>query len=394
MRLVLVTTDFPPAVGGTQTYALELATRMHTEVDWFEVIAPAESDSKSVDEVLPFPVIRIRSSANLFPLRARRNLRRRFVDGQIDTVFCVSWTAALACLLAGSKRLGITLFCAAHGRELLLNPWSRLPLVSWIPGMRACYPRLRDRVLQSVDIFFPVSRYTGALLEDAGIPEGRIRVHGNGTDPNRFYPEDASRLKKHLGATDRPVVLSICRLVERKGVDTLVRAITLVVHVFPDVLCLIGGDGPDRPRLEKLVSDLDLVKHVRFCGRIPYAELRSYYNVCDVFAMPAREQVPDVEGFGIVFLEASACGKPVIGTRSGGISDAIIDDLTGLLIDPDDPEACSEVLIRILGDERLARRLGRGGVDHVTQIANWNTVASALVEDMRPGVGNGSVPRV
>ncbi len=386
MRLVLVTTDFPPAVGGTQTYAFELAARMHTEVDRFEVVAPRENGSDEVDEVLPFSVHRIQTGANFFPLRARQKLNRRFREGRVDAAFCVSWPAALACLLAGSKRYGITLFCAAHGRELLLNPWSHVPLISRFPGVSSLYPRLRDRVLQSVDTFFPVSRYTGTLLKDAGVAEGRIRVHGNGTDPRRFFPEDASDLRMQLGASSRPVVLSICRLVERKGIDTLIRSIIAVRRLFPDIFCLIGGDGPDRQRLEELVDRLNLDRHVRFCGRISYSELRSYYNVCDVFAMPAREQIPDVEGFGIVFLEASACGKPVIGTRTGGIPDAVIDQSTGILINPDDPDECAEALIQILSDAQLARRLGRSGVNHVARTANWNSVATALIEDMRPGL--------
>jgi phosphatidyl-myo-inositol dimannoside synthase len=382
MRLALVTTDFPPAIGGTQTYALELATRMHTDLDGFVVVAPEQRDSRKFDELLPFRVRRVASSANLFPIRARGVLRHLFKDEGFDSAFCVAWPSALACMRALDDDESVRIFCAAHGRELLTNPWGDIPILSLIPGLSGLYPGIRQRVLRRVDVFFPVSHYTGGLLRDLGVDESRIRVHGNGTDPNRFYPEDGSHVRDRLGARGRPIILTVARLVKRKGVDTVLQALEEVRRVLPEVLYIIGGTGPDREYLGAIVNERGLEGNVHFEDRIPYTELRSYYNACDVFVMPARESVPDVEGFGIVFLEAGACGKPVIGARSGGIPDAVIENVTGLLVEPDDHADLAGKLIELLIDKSLSTRLGGAGLDHVLRQANWNIVARNLIDDL------------
>lgn len=383
MRLVLVTTDFAPAIGGTQTYALELANRMSSELDDFVVVAPDVPGSGAARDHLPFRVIRVKPSGGLFAITARRALRQLFEKERFDSVFCVAWPSALACLLARSPNNPITIFCAAHGRELLVNPWQELPLLPIIPGFRTLYPRLRTWTLQRVDTFFPVSRYTGGLLQKLGVAQSKLCVHGNGTDPDRFYPADGTAVRNRFRASSRKVILTVARLVERKGIDTVLLAIDTVRKTIPDILYIIGGTGPDRPRLEAIVKELDIGAHVSFSGPVPYADLRSFYNACDVFVMPARERLPDVEGFGIVFLEASACAKPVIGARSGGIPDAVIENVTGLLVPPDDPRDLAAALIRILSDPALASRLGCAGRNHVVGSANWDMISLNIIADMK-----------
>lgn len=390
MRLVLVTTDFPPAVGGTQTYALELAKRMHADLEDFAVVALDVPGSALVDEGLPFRVLRVRSSDALFSIRARSVLRQLFKKERFDSAFCVAWPSALACLLARPSKESVTVFCAAHGRELLINPGENTPPLSCIPGFNSLYPRLRKWTLHGVHTFFPVSHYTGELLKDLDVAENKLCVHGNGTDPNRFYPGDGSVIKKRYDALNRPMILTVARLVERKGIDTMLSAIEVVLKKIPDLLYIIGGEGPEKPRLESIVKERNLAAHVSFSGPIPYAELRTYYNACDVFVLPARERLPDIEGFGIVFLEASACRKPVIGTRSGGIPDAVIENVTGLLVPPDDPQGLALALIRILTDSELASRLGHAGLNHVLGSANWNMISRDIIADMKQVTDSGS----
>jgi phosphatidylinositol alpha-1,6-mannosyltransferase len=216
------------------------------------------------------------------------------------------------------------------------------------------------------------------------VPAGRIQVIHNGTDPARFYPTDASVLRHDLGLSDRKVLLTISRLVPRKGIDTVLRSLPQIAQSVPNVYYLIGGDGPDRARLEALVEQLGVAHRVRFLGKIPYDDLVRYYNMADVFVMPSRENMPFVEGFGIVFLEANACGKPVVGARSGGIPDAVLNGKTGLLVEPDDEVELAQALIRLLTDEYLAAQLGQQGQQRVVQEANWDRVAERLYNRIAP----------
>ncbi len=373
MRLLFLTQDFPPDVGGTQTYAFELARRLAGRCEAFTVIAPRVSGCAETDRALPFEVVRVRASYDTLSVKALGPVLAR-TRRPFDAAFHVQWPTALATLPA--RRLGRLrrIFVAAHGRELLFNP---LPAPLGAP-----YERLRRSVLTHADRLFPVSRYTGGLLERAGVSPERMTVLSNGADPDRFSPGDASALRARLGVADRRVVLSVCRLVPRKGLDTVIRALPRVAEAVPEVVYLIGGDGPDRPRLEALARETGVAERVRFLGKIPDAELPDHFRACDVFVMPSRLDPPHVEGFGLVFLEANACGKPVIGARTGGIPDAVADGETGLLVAPDDAAGLADAMTRVLADPDLARRLGERGRARVLEGFTWNHLADRLYEAM------------
>jgi len=324
MRLLMVSYDFPPALGGIQTYAYELAQRLATPCDDFAVVAPEAAGAPSVDADLPFEVFRVNASFDSFPLRILPLLastRRRF-----DATFHTQWHTAGASVL--TRRLGDAprVFAAAHGRELLFQPFNGHAVLN------KGFDRFRTWTLRHADAVFPVSTYTASLVRNMGVPPERIEVVHNGTDPTLFRPHDARPLRDALGLNGHKVLMTIGRLVPRKGIDTVLHALPQVAHDVPDVQYLIGGHGPDRPRLEALTQDLGLEERVRFLGNIAPEALPRYYNASDVFVMPSRAEGPSVEGFGIVFLEAGACGKPVVGARSGGIPDAVRDGETGLLI--------------------------------------------------------------
>lgn len=378
MRLLFITQDFPPDVGGTQTYAYELSRRLADRCDDFAVLAPQRPGDEAVDATLPFEVVRVQASYNTLSIKALAPVLQLTQQRGFDTAFHVQWPTAIATLLArpfgGPRRI----FVAAHGRELLLEPLAQVPLLNTF------YNGLRNTVLRRVDGLFPVSRYTGQLLKARGVSPGRIRVLNNGTDPARFYPTDATALREDLGLADQKILLTISRLVPRKGIDTVLRALPRILEAVPDAFYLIGGDGPDRERLLSLAKHLAVADHVRFLGRIPYDNLRLYYNMGDVFVMPSREDVPYVEGFGIVFLEANACGKPVVGARAGGIPDAVQHDETGLLVTPDDVAGLADALIRLLTDPSFAATLGQNGRQHVLEEANWDRVADRLYNWLAP----------
>ncbi len=372
MRLLLVAQDFPPGTGGIQTYAAELAARLSLRCAHFAVLAPALPGAAAFDATCEYPVHRLPGSPDLFPMSSLVSLPRLARRERIDVVFCVQWQPAASALVARAltgypRRIAV----AAHARELLLRP--PVPLIS------TALDRLRRWVLTHADALFPVSRYTAGLLEHAGVRAERITVVPNGTDPERFHPGDGAA-REALRPGDGPALLTVGRLVPRKGIDTVLRALPRLLAGRPDVTYLIGGDGPDRGRLEALAAELGVAESVRFLGAVAASALPALYAACDVFVMPSRGVPPDVEGFGIVFLEASACGTPVVGARTGGIPDAVADGETGLLVEPDQPDELAGALLRLVRDPAYAERLGAQGRQRVVSRFTWDHAAAALYD--------------
>jgi phosphatidylinositol alpha-1,6-mannosyltransferase len=207
----------------------------------------------------------------------------------------------------------------------------------------------------------------------------------NGTDPERFRPLDAGAARRRLGLGDGPLLLTVGRLVPRKGIDTTLRALPTVLDAVPDLTYLVVGTGPDRARLDALATTLGVRDHVQFEGHVPADDLPHYYGAADLFVMPSREAPPDVEGFGIVFLEAGACGLPVVGARTGGIPDAVRDGETGLLVPPSSPAALAEALTHVLTAPDVAARLGAAARQRVEQEASWAHVADRLWDVLASG---------
>ena len=375
MRLLFVTQDFPPDIGGIQTYSWAVAHRLADRAAHLAVMAPERPGAGSVDRAASFPVVRLPGRSDLFPLSLLPMLPARARRMQADVALHAQWQTVGASVLAralfGRPR---RIVCAAHGRELLFNP------ATGYPGLGAAYDRLRRALLHQVDAFVPVSHYTAGLLHERGIPSDRTHVVPNGTDPDCFRPHDDTPLRQRLGLTDRSLLLTVGRLVHRKGIDTVLRALPTIIQTCPDVAYVIAGTGPDRARLERLATRLGIRERVRFVGDIDHNRLPLYYSAADLFVMPARQDPLDVEGFGLVFLEANACGTPVIGACTGGIPDAIQDGETGLLIPPDAPDALAEATLHVLTDPELAETLGRQGRHRAVHEASWDHIADHLYD--------------
>lgn len=379
MRLLVITQDFPPAVGGIETYTAELVTRWGRRDDSrVEVVAPTHPDAPSIDEQFPGRITRVGTRPDLIPLRLPAIIRR-IRSLRPDVTFHAQWQTVGAAVLA--RRLtGVPkrIVCAAHGRELLFNP------AEGVPGLQSAYDALRRLLLCGPDRFTPVSRYTAGLLHECGVPSSRCHVVPNGTDPDRFRPLDVGPLRESLGLVEDTVLLTVGRLVPRKGIDTTLQALPTVLETVPDLTYLVVGTGPDRDRLEKLADDLGIHSHVRFSGYVDADDLPRYYNLADTFVMPSREARPDVEGFGIVFLEAGACGVPTVGARTGGIPDAVQDGETGLLVHPSSPNALADALTRLLTAPGLAQRLGEAARHRAVHEASWDHVAHRLWNVLAP----------
>ncbi|NGP76779.1 glycosyltransferase family 4 protein [Balneolaceae bacterium YR4-1] len=378
MRLLLVTQDFPPNTGGIETYSFELAKRFVTSVEFFAVIAPTHEDADAFDRKLSFPVYRIPVKNSLLPLVAPFCVIYFMFKNKFDTAFHTQWQTSFASVLSRKAGYPKHIYVAAHARELLLRPFNGDN--GWLSEK---LHSIRKKLFKSIDGFFPVSNYTASLLHNDGVPQSDTYVVGNGTDPEVFKPKNTATLAEELDIGNKKVILSICRLVPRKGLDLVVEAMQQIVLSNEDVTYLIGGTGPDEGRLRALVTDLGLNDHIRFLGRIPDEKMASYYSMADVFVMPAGNNPPDVEGFGIVFLEANACETVVIGSRTGGIPDAVIHGETGYLIENKNVEQLIDSLLKLLNNEELANQMGKKGRERILREATWDHVSDSLLENMK-----------
>lgn len=378
MRLLLVTQDFPPNTGGIETYCYELAKRFGGELEKLVILAPDHPKAEAVDTQLNATVRRISVKNSLLPLAIPFVLPGLAKQYELDVALHAQWQTLGASLWA-RKRTGYPcrIFVAAHARELLIKPYSG---GSWISDL---LHDQRKKLLKNADGFFPVSNYTADLLKKEGIPNKKITVVGNGTDPDYFAPSPTKKLRQELGLEGKKILFSVCRLVPRKGMDLVLQALSRITKRRKDVMYLLGGSGEDRQRLEQLAAELGVDKYVRFLGRIPDERLPAYYSLADVFVMPVRSEPPDVEGFGIVFLEANACETPVIGSRSGGIPDAVVEGETGLLVDEGDVDQLLQSITSLLDNPELAKEMGRKGRKRVSEKANWNQAAKKLLEKMQ-----------
>lgn len=339
MRLLLVTQDFPPETGGIQSYMGHLARALHPLCEELVVVAPRSK--RSIPPPAPdFEVLRveIHSSWLVLPLLARLPRLAR-IHGSTHVLYA-QWFPALAGL-----RLPETIVqgCIVHGRELLNHPLGAAGLA------------LAPTVLSRQSAVFPNSAHTASLLPKQLDP-ARVHVVHPGVDGEVFRPpsdSDRARLRQRLGlGQDTKVVTCLTRLVHRKGVDTLIEAASILRERIPGVQVLVGGNGPDRERLESRIRELSLQETMRLLGRIDDQDLPSFLSL-GVFTLLSREERRDVEGFGMVLAEAQSCGAKVVAARSGGMPEAVGAD-AGLMVPPDDPDAAAEAfraLLEIRGDD-------------------------------------------
>jgi phosphatidylinositol alpha-1,6-mannosyltransferase len=372
-KVLIVTNDFPPRRGGIQSFVHALATRL--PADGVVVYAPAWDGAAAFDAQQPFPVIRHPGSLML-PVRPVARRAAALLAGHgCDTVLFGA-AAPLGLLApglraAGARRIvGIT-----HGHEA---GWAALP------GARS----LLRRIGEHTDALTYLGEYFRVRLAQALTPQAAARLVrlAPGVDTTAFRPGPGGEaVRARLGLAGRPVVLCVSRLVPRKGQDTLIRAWPRVLAARAaaggqEPVLLIVGDGPYRKALGRLAGHLGVTGSVRFTGPVPEADLPGYYKAADIFAMPCRTRRGglDVEGLGIVYLEASAAGLPVIGGDSGGAPDAIEPGESGYVVPGRDPDALVSRLTALLADPAAAAAMGEKGQAWVHREWRWDLVAARL----------------
>ena len=372
MRHLLVTNDFPPKLGGIQSYLWELWRRLPS--DSFTVLTSPHPDAAAWDAAQPFRVERTRQPVLVAEPWLRQQIRALADEVGADLVLL---DPALPLGLLGPS-LGIPYGLVLHGAEITVP--------ARLPGAR----QMLRHVLGSARMVVSAGGYPHAEAERCA---GRALpgvIVPPGVDPERFRPLDdheraAARQRLDLDAGQ--VVLSLSRLVPRKGMDVLIRAMaTLDLRVAPTLV--IAGDGRDRGRLERLAAAERVP--VRFLGRVPDADLVDLYGSADVFAMVCRDRWRGLEqeGFGIVFLEAAACGVPQVAGRSGGSHEAVADRETGFVVEPRDVRAVAAALRALLADESLRRIQGEASRLRVVERFGYDRLAAhlgAAIESFPPG---------
>ncbi|MFM8405414.1 MAG: glycosyltransferase family 4 protein [Actinomycetota bacterium] len=367
--ILLVTNDFGPRAGGIETFVMGLLERVpkgEVVVYTSRQHAFEAHDQRWLSEH-GVEVIRDKSSILLPTPRVIRNLKKLIRQRNLSKV----WFGAAAPLgisarwlrKAGAKQM----IALTHGHEVW---WSKV----W-PFSLAI-----SEIARTVDLVSYLGDFTHQAIAPRFADKSKLIKIAPGIDTEHFRPHDGRELRKKYGIENRPTIVSVGRLVHRKGQDRLVEAMPLVLKEVPDAHLVFIGEGPHRKKLDALVDRYKLHNHVTFIGRIQYSDLPLYISLGDIFAMPSRSRLfgLEVEGLGIVYLEASACGLPVVGGDSGGAPDAVKDGITGFVVDGNDRVQIADRICTLLKDEALRRQMGEAGRAWALEEWQWQRWSQAF----------------
>jgi phosphatidylinositol alpha-1,6-mannosyltransferase len=345
MRVTLLTLDFPPTVGGVQTYLYEVSRRLGNYFD-LAVVTPVDGLNPDNNAFARWVV----------PASLPSNFMRAFRTLKPDRV------------LVGHAhpRLLLPAAIAAPGRFLTVTYGN-----DYLAMQNHWHTPISNRLLSASRPLITISEYNAERLTNLGFPS--VTIIPPGTDPTIFYPAPGR-------VSQTPVLLTAARLITRKGIDLVIQILPTLIREFPSLVYLIAGEGPDRSRLESIAHKYQVSESIRFIGQIPYNKMPEIYRSADIFVMPSREEPEhaSIEGFGIVYLEASASGLPVVAGRSGGTTDAVRDGETGFLVPPDDRQALLTTLQRLLRQPDLRRRMGLAGRRFIEKEMNWDRAAEQM----------------
>jgi phosphatidylinositol alpha-1,6-mannosyltransferase len=377
MKILFITDDFLPHIGGSRVYYYNLCT--HLRACTVVVLTKKGPGDKEFDATQPFKIHRIFLWAlpckwtKIYELPTYASL---FVHGlylalreRVDIIHCGE---ALPTGLVGlllSKILRKPYLVYTHAEDVTIAARCRFE------------GRALRFVLRCADAVIACSSFVQETMERMGVGAHKIVKVVPGVDDEFLRKDsfDAGGLRRKLALEGAKVILTVARLVKRKGIDMVILALPEVVERVPNLVYLIVGEGPEETALRELVKGRGLDTHVRFCGRVSGDELPLYYSLCDVFVQPNRElQDGDTEGSGIVFLEASAFGKPVIGGKAGGTQDSIVEGVTGLRVDGEDVGEIAHAIITVLKDEALAKRMGTSGRERIRREFRWQEKADEI----------------
>jgi phosphatidylinositol alpha-1,6-mannosyltransferase len=369
---LVLTENFVPTKGGTITWMLNTYSRFDAQ-EVVVVTSPQDGDA-CFDQALPFRVVRIPvTMADWDPtvpaslvqyLRIMWHVYRHCRMHHIQQIHCAKVLPEGLVAWALYWFSGLPYLLYAHGEEILIALASRK--LAWIV----------PRIYRGATAVIANSRNTKNLLQDIGVDASRIHVIHPGVDPQSFCvgPQAAQRIRQKHQLGTAPILLTVGRMQRRKGQDMVIQALPRIRQRIPQVKYVMVGTGEELNSLIILAQALGVQDSVVFAGSVPDQELAAYYAACDVFIMPNRQIGDDIEGFGIAYLEAGAAGKPVIGGKSGGTDDAIVDGVTGLRVDGNNSVEIANAVIDLLYTPDRAKTMGMCGRQRVEDEFVWDTV--------------------
>lgn len=365
--VVLLTQNYHPLVGGITTWCHQVG--LHLQELGYDVVCVTRAFRGLDDDRVPdVPEVRL-PDANWKRDKYWRQLRHILRYDPRDTVFlCANWKMAIVCAVLSLVR-PLDFIVAAHGLDVVAH---------------RARDRIRQRwVMKRAKKVIAVSSFTAGLLEQMRLPEGRVEVIPNGVDPTALAPRPPDPAIESRYGIDGPFrLLSLGRLVPRKGFDTTIRA--LAQAQSDDIEYYIAGTGGYGDALLSLARELGVEERVHLLGFVPNEDLEGLFACVDLFSMPSRRIGSDIEGFGITYLEAAACGVPSIGGRGSGAEDAIVDSETGVLVDPESPAQIAAVLDDARHEPDKYRAMGARARLRVEEELNWDSVArriAAVIEE-------------
>jgi len=362
--VLFVTNDFGPRAGGIETFVIGLIERR--AFGSTIVYTSAQDDSEEYDQRwkrdFGVTVIRDRSKILLPTPRVARNLKRVIKQEGIR-VAAFGAAAPLGLLSASMKSAGVRKTVAlTHGHEVW---WAKIfPFTCAI-----------RRIGATIDSLTYLGEFTQKAISRSLSKQAvkqMVKI-APGIDVEHFSPQDSSELRRELGLDEKKVIVSVGRLVHRKGQDHLIESMPEILAKVPNAHLLIVGRGPYLEHLAKLVAVNKVENHVSFIGRVQYAELPRFICAGDVFAMPSRSRFAglEVEGLGIVYLEASACGLPVVAGNSGGAPDAVVEGITGLVVDGTNNTQIADAVITLLTNPQKCKEMGNAGQAWIKENWRW-----------------------
>jgi phosphatidyl-myo-inositol dimannoside synthase len=360
-RTLLVTNNLRPDIGGIEQFTHQVLSRLPDAA----AFARAHPDAANVDRDAPYPVVR-GPHRYLLPVPAVAQALEQAIEATDANIllFATPWP-----LVSLGLATGLPTAVVCHGNELVIP--ARLPVARQVLAHQ----------LRQADLLYAVSDHTAGYVEDLVGDDGPpVRLLRNGVDVDAFHPRaDARLVRDRHGFGNDPVVVCVGRLVARKGQDTLVEAWPRVRRAIPNARLLLVGDGPLYDDLADQAADMP-PGAVTLTGRVPWEELAAHHAAADVFAHPNRTRLAglDAEGFGVIFLEAQAVGRPVIAGDSGGSPEALIPGETGMLVDGDEPDQVADAIIDLLSDRARAARMGRAGRQFVEEQHDWDRIVANL----------------
>lgn len=400
LKSLFLAIGFPPDTGGIQTVLYEIATRLQGENT---VLARWVPGSEEFDAKQKISIIRSKQSkfqrlfyGALGRINQFKSLyyeyRKKFeeiISGKkIDVIQCGHITTGLLGYYA-KKKYGVPYVIYTYGQEVMPPYVTKKNSFTW---------NAYKKILDNADIVYTPSHFTEEALLTLMEKCGNIRVIPMGsTDTERFKPKPKNKaLLSRLNLEGKKIVLTVTRLEVYKGIDVVLEAFPKVLDKIPNARYLIVGSGEDRSRLDSLVQKFNLEDAVIFADHVSNFEMVDYYNLCDVFILNSRDCRNKsnvcpvggrVEGFGVVFLEAGACEKPVIGGRSGGVVEAVSDGKTGLLVNPLDSNDVARAIVTLLTDKNYALKLGKNGRKKALEKYNFDNAARIIDGDLKKLVG-------